>query len=498
MKTVRNLVYGNWLPAVVDDDKAVFSINPTTGEPVAKFHPASEKMVNDAVAAARRAFNKWRLTPAPHRGEILYKAAELLVARKQELGELVTTEMGKVIKEGLSDVQEAIDMAYYMAGEGRRLQGETVPSELKNKDAKSVREPIGVFGLITPWNFPVAIPSWKIFAALITGNTVVLKPSSDTVACAQVFVQILEHAGVPKGVLNMVVGGGSTVGDWLVRHPGIDGVSFTGSCDVGFGVERLAAAGRKVISTEMGGKNAVIVDNEADVEWAAQGCVWGAFGTAGQRCTAASRIVVLPKVYDQFVEKFVELMKNLQVGDPFTKDVGPVINQAAKDKILNYVGIGLEETATNRKMDIIVNSNMDEVLYRKGTFVPPVIFTGVNPQSPLAQEEIFGPVPVVIRAKNLDHAIDIVNDVEYGLSSAIFTNNVNASARAERDLNTGLVYINAATIGAEIQLPFGGIKATGIGAREAGGRGGALDLYTKWKVVYRDWSGKIQKAQMDE
>jgi acyl-CoA reductase-like NAD-dependent aldehyde dehydrogenase len=495
MKTVRNLICGNWLPAVVDEEKATLSFNPTTGEPVAKFQPATERMLNDAVAAARRAFNNWRLTPAPHRGEILYKAAELLVERKQELGELVTTEMGKVIKEGLSDVQEAIDMAYYMAGEGRRLQGETVPSELKNKDAKSVREPIGVFGLITPWNFPVAIPSWKIFAALISGNTVVFKPSSDTVACAQVFVQILEEAGVPAGVLNMVVGGGSTVGDWLVRHPGIDGISFTGSCDVGFGVERLAAADRKAISTEMGGKNAVIVDNDADVEWAARGCIWGAFGTAGQRCTAASRIVVLPKVYQDFVDRFTTYMMELSVGDPFKCDVGPVINQAAKDKILEYIKHG---SLQNPKAELYVNGNMDTELYKKGTFVPPSVFVGVDPDSRIGQEEIFGPQTSIIRAKNIDHAIEIVNNTKYGLSSAIFTNNVNTSARAERDLNTGLVYINAATIGAEIQLPFGGIKATGVGAREAGGRGGALDLYTKWKVVYRDWSGKIQKAQMDE
>ena len=495
MRIVRNFVCGNWLPATLNKDNKLESLNPTTGEPVAAYQPASQQMVDDAVAAARRAFNDWRLTPAPLRGEILYKAAELLEARKQELGELVTLEMGKVIKEGLSDVQEAIDMAYYMAGEGRRMQGQTVPSELRNKDAKSVREPIGVFGLITPWNFPVAIPSWKIFAALIAGNTVVFKPSSDSVACAQAFVEILQEAGVPRGVVNMVVGPGSKTGNMLVNHKDVDGLSFTGSSAVGYGVELRAALKRRVISTEMGGKNAVIIDNTANVDLAAQGCIWGAFGTAGQRCTAASRIIVMPKVYAEFVEKFTNLMEKLTVGDPFKCDVGPVINQTAKKKINEYIKIGMQE---NLKSNVWINGRIDRKLFEKGSFVPPVIFEGVDPQSTIAQEEIFGPVVSIIKAKNLGKAIEIANDTKYGLSSAIFTNDVNVSAVAERELNTGLVYINAATIGAEIQLPFGGIKATGIGPREAGGHGGALDLYTKWKVIYRDFSGKIQKAQMDE
>lgn len=479
----------------INQENHVVSYNPANGEVVGAFPVTNNYDVHRAAYKAKTAFYSWSKTPAPKRGEILFEAARLLERKKQVLGELVTLEMGKVIDEGLSDVQEAIDMAYYMAGEGRRLQGETIPSELADKDAKTVREPIGAFALITPWNFPIAIPSWKIFACLIAGNTAVLKPSSDSPQCAYEFVRILHQAGVPEDVLQLVYGPGGKTGDALIRDPELDGISFTGSCPVGFGVERIGVEMRKPVSTEMGGKNAVIIANDADVKLAAQGCIWGAFGTAGQRCTAASRIIVLPDVWQDFVDHFTTLAMALKVGDPFTADVGPVINAAAKKKIMEYIEIGKEQ---NPGAGVYVNGNADQELYKKGHFVLPTVFVDVHPKTRIAQEEIFGPVVSVIKADNLDNAIDIVNDTMYGLSSAVFTNDVRTSALCERGLKTGIVYINAATIGAEIQFPFGGIKATGMGPREAGGRGGALDFYTNWKVIYRDYSGKIQKAQMDD
>lgn len=458
---------------------------------VGVFKVSTTEDVDSAVKAAKRAYPSWSAMPAPHRGEILYRAARLLEDNKEELGQLVTREMGKVISEGLSDVQEAIDMAYYMAGEGRRLHGETTPSELANKDAKTVRDSIGTFALITPWNFPIAIPSWKLFACLIAGNTAVLKPSSDSPQCAYEFVRILHKAGVPEDVVKLVFGPGSTVGDQLIKHPDIDGISFTGSCEVGFGVERVGAYLRKPVSTEMGGKNAVIIMDDADLDLAAQGCIWGGFGTSGQRCTAASRIVVHHAVFKEFALKFTDLVKQLTVGDPFTCDVGPVINNVAQAKIRDYIADG----AT--RYNYIQNDKPVGDL-SAGSYVMPTVFIDVDPKDRLAQEEIFGPVVCLIAASHLEDAIEIVNDTEYGLSSAIFTNNIRNSALCERKLKTGIVYINAATIGAEIQFPFGGIKATGMGPREAGGRGGALDFYTNWKVIYRDYSGRIQKAQVKE
>jgi len=467
------------------------SINPAdNNDLVGAFKVSTGEDVDKAVEAARAAYPSWSAMPAPKRGEILFKVAKILEERKEVLGHLVTREMGKVISEGLSDVQEAIDMAYYMAGEGRRLQGETIPSELGDKDAKTVRESIGTFAIITPWNFPVAIPSWKLFACLIAGNTAVIKPSSDAPQCAYEFVRILHEAGVPEDVVKIVFGPGYGVGTRLTSNH-VDGISFTGSCEVGSGVERTAAAFRMPVSTEMGGKNAVIIMNDADLDLAAQGCIWGGFGTAGQRCTAASRLVVHEAVFEEFSKKFLDLVTQLTVGDPFTCDVGPVINAAAKESIEGYISNGIERYTYFQNQNAVGDLS-------KGSFVMPTVFLDVHPMDKLAQEEIFGPVVSVIKTKDLDDAIDIVNGTKYGLSSAIFTNNIRNSALCERRLKTGIVYINAATIGAEIQFPFGGIKATGMGPREAGGRGGALDFYTNWKVIYRDYSGKLQKAQVEE
>ncbi len=491
---IGNLINGAWKSAA--SDETIESRNPANSDEVVAVAPASSAGdVGEAVAAARAAFPIWRAVPAPKRGDILFRAAERLSREKEALAEIVTREMGKVRAEARGDVQEAVDMTYYMAGEGRRLAGETVPSELSNKDAKSVRVPLGVCALITPWNFPVAIPSWKVTPALVTGNTVVLKPSAFTPLCATRFVEILQDAGLPPGVLNLVHGHGEGVGDALVGHPDVNVVSFTGSSAVGQQIEAVCGRLHRPVCTETGGKNPLIVMDDADLDLAIEGAVWGGFGTSGQRCTAASRVIVHQAVYDTFLARFVTAARRLRLGSGLdaNTDVGPVISAAQQHKVLEYIEIGKKEGA---KVLCGGHAVADGPL-AKGHFIAPTIFGEVTPTMRIAQEEIFGPVVSVIRARDLAHAIDIANNTAYGLSSALYTRDVNASAVAERDLDTGIVYINASTIGAEIQLPFGGTKRTGLGPREAGGRGGALDLYTKWKVIYRDYSGRLQKAQID-
>ncbi len=492
---VENLINGRWQAAA--GGHTLESRNPAdVGDQVAVAPMSSARDVNDAVSAAKAAFPGWRAVPAPKRGEILFRAAERLSREKESLAQVVTREMGKVIAEARGDVQEAIDMTYYMAGEGRRLAGETVPSELPDKDAKSVRVPLGVAALITPWNFPVAIPSWKIAPALVAGNTVVLKPSALTPLCATRFVQVLHDAGVPPGVLNLVHGHGEGVGDALVNHPDVALVSFTGSSTVGEKIEAACGRLHRPVCTETGGKNVVLVMHDADLDLAVEGALWGGFGTSGQRCTAASRVVVHEAVYDAFLARFVEAAGALRLGPGLDSatDVGPVISASQQEKVLEYIAIGKREGA---KLLCGGHAVTDGAL-AAGHFIAPTVFGDVAPTMRIAQEEIFGPVVAVIRARDLPQAIEVANGVAYGLSSAIYTRDVNSSAVAERDLDTGIVYINASTIGAEIQLPFGGTKKTGLGPREAGGRGGALDLYTKWKVIYRDFSGKLQKAQIDQ
>ena len=495
MERIQNYISGKWVDS--KSGETFQSINPANKEEVIGIVAKSGREdIDQAVRAAQEAYDGWRLFPSPRRGEILFRAAEILLRNKESLGKLETREMGKILPEGLGDVQEAIDMGYYMAGEGRRLSGETVPSELANKDMKSVRVPIGVFGLITPWNFPIAIPGWKVFPALICGNTVVFKPSSDTAVCAAKFVEALVEAGLPKGVLNLVHGPGGEVGEYLVSHIGVDAISFTGSFDTGKRLEAICGAIHRMIVTEMGGKNAIIVMDDANLDLAVEGAIWGGFGTTGQRCTAASRIVVHKKVYEKFIEKFKKATSRLKVGDGLEKetDVGPVINESQFNKILKYIEIGKKGGA---KL-LLGGKARQKGNCSNGYFIEPTIFTEVTPEMRIAQEEIFGPVVSVIRAEDLEDAIQIVNQTPYGLSSAIYTQNINASAIAERDLDAGIVYINASTIGAEIQLPFGGIKHSGYGRKEAGGRGGALDTYSRWKVIYRDFSGRLQKAQIDK
>ncbi len=492
--SAKNLIDGNWQDAV--SGRTFESINPADTTEVVGVVSRSEKQdVDSAVEAAKRAFRSWRLTPAPKRGEILFRAAGTLVKRKKELGELMTREMGKVLPEALGDVQEAIDMAYHMGGEGRRLSGETIPSELPDKDCKTVRVPVGVCGLITPWNFPIAIPAWKLMPALVCGNTVVFKPSSHVPVSATRLVEILHDAGIPRGVLNLVHGSGEEAGAYLASHPGLDALSFTGSTAVGEVIAAAAAGQGKKVSCEMGGKNAIIVMDDADLDLAIEGAVWGGFGTTGQRCTAASRVVVHAAVYDRFLEMFKKAASGLRLGNGLREkvDVGPLINASQMEKVLSYIEIGKKEGARL----VTGGKACTEGECAKGYFIEPTIFADVDPQMRIAQEEVFGPFVSVIKARDLDDAIGIVNGTQYGLVSSIYTRDVSKSAVAERELNTGIVYINSSTIGAEIQLPFGGTKKSGFGHEEAGGRGGALEMYTKWKVIYRDFSGRLQKAQID-
>lgn len=494
-KKVKNFIAGTWGDA--EDGGRFVSLNPADlRETVASAPLSGNSDVDQAVAAARAALPGWSRLPAPRRGEILFRAAELLIRNKERLGALVTQEMGKVSAEGLGDVQEAIDIAYYMAGEGRRYQGETVPSELPDKDCKSVREPLGVVALVTPWNFPIAIPAWKMFAALICGNCVILKPSSETPACAAALIEILEQAGIPSGVVGLVCGSGSAMGEYLLTHPGVDAASFTGSSAVGEALEKRLAALHRPVALEMGGKNAIIVMDDADPELALEGAVWGGFGTSGQRCTAASRLIVHERVYNRFVEQLAARASGMRLGPGLdgATEVGPLVNESQFLKVEAYIRLGTQEGARL----VTGGTRICEEDLGYGFFMAPAVFAGVTRDMRIAQEEIFGPVVSVISCSGLDEAIDIVNDSQFGLSSAIFSRDVNTTARAERELATGIVYVNASTIGAEVQLPFGGWRHSGSGHPEAGGRGGAIDFFSRVKVIYRDYSGKLQRAQIDK
>jgi aldehyde dehydrogenase (NAD+) len=485
-------IEGEWRPACSEATFA--SRNPADErDVVGLFAAAGREDVAAAVAAAGRAFPGWRATPAPRRGEILYRFGALLAEHKERLARLMTREMGKVLDEARGDVQEAVDIAFLMAGEGRRLFGDTVPSELPDKWAMSVREPIGVAGLITPWNFPMAIPMWKAMPALVSGNCIVLKPASDTPACAVALVELLHEAGFPPGTVNLVTGSGEAAGWALVEDPDVPVVSFTGSGETGRRIAEAAGRRLKRLSLELGGKNAIIVMDDADLELAVEGILWSAFGTTGQRCTACSRVIALDPVADRLVERLAERTTALRVGpgsDPAVQ-VGPLIDALAVEKIERYVGIGHEEGARL----VCGGERATGPGLEHGHFYRPTIFDGVAPMSRLGQDEIFGPVLSVIRVPDHAAAITAANQVRYGLSSSIYTRDVATAFRAMRDLATGLVYVNAGTIGAETHLPFGGMRGTGNGHREAGHA--ALDTYTEWKAVYVDFSGRLQRAQID-
>ncbi|HEY9687207.1 MAG TPA: aldehyde dehydrogenase family protein [Coleofasciculaceae cyanobacterium] len=485
-----NYIGGQWVSA--KSGKTFESRNPAEPSDVIGVFPSSGKdEVDAAVAAAKKAFESWRLFPAPKRGEILFKAGQIMIERKEELAREMTREMGKVLAEARGDVQEVIDMTFYAAGEGRRMFGETTPSELQNKFAMCVRVPLGVVGLITPWNFPMAIPSWKIMPALICGNTCVIKPATDTPLLAHRLVEIMEEAGLPKGVLNIVHGSGSQVGEPLMSHPDVKLISFTGSTDVGRRVNEACAPSFKRVSLEMGGKNAVVIMPDANLDLAVDGCVWAAFGTSGQRCTAASRIIVHKDVHKQVREKLIARINQLKTGYGLNPEVqiGPVVNESAMKKILEYIEIGKKEGAE------LVTGGERDTAAGAGWFIKPTLFDNVKPSMRIAQEEIFGPVTALIPVGSFDEAIQVANGTNFGLSLAIYTKDVNRAFTALRDLESGLVYVNAPTIGAEVHLPFGGTKDTGNGHRDAGQT--ALEVFSEWKACFIDYSDKLQRAQID-
>jgi acyl-CoA reductase-like NAD-dependent aldehyde dehydrogenase len=488
----KNFIDGQWLTA--RSAKTFENRNPANRDDLIGLFPASSaEDVDAAVRAAKKAFNAWRLVPAPKRGELLYRVGELLRKYKEEIARGMTREMGKVLKETRGDVQEGIDTAFYVAGEGRRLFGETTPAELPNKFAMSVRMPVGVCALITPWNFPMAIPTWKMFPALLCGNTVVLKPAEDTPHTATRLVEILTEAGIPAGVVNLLHGRGEEVGAALVRHPGVQLVSFTGSAVVGREIASACGQNLKRVSLELGGKNAQIVMEDADLELAVEGALWGAFGTTGQRCTATSRLIVHRDVVKAMTDALVARAEKIKIGDGLDEsvDMGPLINQPAREKVLRYSDIGRQEGARLR----IGGGVHDAGACAKGHFFQPTIFDQVKPSMRIAQEEIFGPVLSIIEVKSFDEAVEVMNGTPYGLSSSIYTKDVGRVFQAMRDIEAGITYINGPTIGAEVHLPFGGVKDTGNGHREAGTT--VYDIFTEWKSIYVDYSGKLQKAQID-
>ena len=487
-----NYIHGEW----VRPSTGEFSENRNPAdkrEVLGRFPRSGKEDVDRAVAAAKEAYRKWRKIPAPKRGELLYEVARKLVENKEAFARDMTREMGKILEETRGDVQEAIDTGFFMAGEGRRLHGYTTKAELPDKAAYCIRVPVGLAGIITPWNFPMAIPSWKIFPALLCGNTVVFKPATDTPLSAVHFVKVFESCGLPPGVLNLVMGAGGVVGDAIVDHPDIHLISFTGSSEVGRRVYERGARTFKRVGLEMGGKNPIIVMNDANLDLAVQGAVWGAYGTSGQRCTAASRLIVHKDIYPEFVERFVEKARALKVGnglDP-TVEMGPIINETQLQTIHEYVEIGRKEGA--RLM--CGGHPLRDGEYAHGSFYAPTVFADVEPEMRIAQEEIFGPVVCILPFSTFDEAIEIANGVRYGLSSSIYTNDIRTAMTAIDELEAGITYVNAPSIGAEIHLPFGGVKQTGNGHREGGTT--VLDIFSEWKAVYFDYSQRLQRAQID-
>ncbi len=491
MKKYGLYIDGKWVAST--NQKTFDTTNPATGEILATFPQGTKEDVLKAITAAEHAFPIWKKTPAPKRGEIILTAAAIMRKKKDELGETVTKEMGKIIAEGKGDVQESIDFLEYIAGEGRRLLGETTPSELVNKFCMTIRQPIGVVGCITPWNFPTAIPCWKIGAVLVAGNSIIFKPASMTPLCGAKLVEVFDEAGLPPGVLNFVTGSASIVGNEIVENPSVKAISFTGGVSAGIDVYSRAAKHLKSVEVELGGKNPQIIMDDANIDLAIEGALFGAFGSQGQRCTATSRLIVHEKVYNEVISKLVKRTTALKIGNPLdpSVNIGPVASEDQQKTVLSYVDIGVKEGA---KL-LCGGKKLSGGIYDGGFFVQPAIFEAKHGLR-VTKEEIFGPVLSVMKVKNYDEAIKIANDVEYGLSSSIYTKDVNLAFRAIDDFESGLTYINAPTIGAEVHLPFGGIKNTGNGGREAGTS--AIDEFTEIKTVFIDYSNTLQKAQIVE
>ncbi len=493
VKTYKNYIDGEWVSS--HTGRTFDNINPAdTRQNLGRFQRSDKKDVDRAVAAAKKAFKTWRLVPAPKRAEILYRIADRIWADKEKFSQQMTMEMGKIIAETRGDVQEVIDMTYYMAGEGRRQFGQTTPSELQNKFMMSVRQPLGVCGIITPWNFPMAIASWKIMPALVLGNTCVLKPATYTPLSAVNFTKMCEECGLPPGVLNLVTGSGSEVGEPLITNKDISVISFTGSTEVGQRVSSACAPDFRHCHLEMGGKNAIMILDDAKLDLAVDGCLWGAFGTTGQRCTATSRIIIDKKLYRKFLNRFLPRVKALRVGNGLDEkvDMGPSVSESQLKTVMEYVKIGQEEDGAKL---LIGGKRLTRGKYRNGFYHEPTVFGNVTPGMRIAKEEIFGPVVSVIPVNGMKKAIEVCNNVAYGLSASVYTQDVNRAFTAMRDVYTGIFYVNAPTIGAEVHLPFGGTKVTGNGHREAGIA--ALDVFSEWKSVYIDFSGTIQRAQID-
>jgi acyl-CoA reductase-like NAD-dependent aldehyde dehydrogenase len=491
-KTFKNLIGGSWVAPSTGTHFE--NRNPAdTGDLIGRFPDSGSHDIDAAVRSAARGFTLWSRTPAPARGDVLRRVGDLMVARKEAIAAAATREMGKVLAETRGDVQEGIDTAYYAATEGRRLFGHTVPSELRHKWAMSFRRPIGIAGLITPFNFPLAIPTWKMFPALLCGNSVVIKPSEDVPHTTHLLVEILLEAGLPPEVIQLVHGRGPTAGRALVEHPEVPVISFTGSTTTGSLIGETCGRMHKRLSLEMGGKNAMIVMDDADLDLALEGVLWGAFGTTGQRCTATSRLLLHRKVHDRFLNRLVDAAERLRLGNGLEAgtDVGPLIHEAARHKVERYLKIGLDEGA-----ELLSGGRRGTgARLSKGWFYRPTIFAGVRPRHRIALEEIFGPVLSVIRFSTFDEAVRINNGVRYGLSSSLYTRNVNLAFQAMERLDNGITYINAPTIGAEAHLPFGGVKQTGNGHREGGWE--VYEFYSETKVGYVDYSGMLQRAQID-
>jgi alpha-ketoglutaric semialdehyde dehydrogenase len=487
----RHFIAGEWCEST---SRATFeSVNPAdTRDVIGRFQQGTAADIAMAVRAAWAARPMWQRTPAPKRGEILYAFGALMTEHKERLARAMTREMGKVLAEARGDVQEGIDIAYLMAGEGRRMFGDTVPSELPDKWAMSIRQPIGIAGIITPWNFPMAIPCWKMMPALVAGNVVIFKPSSDTPHCATLLVELMAEAGFPPGVVNLVTGTGGEIGDAIVANPDVSVISFTGSSATGRQIATKAGGQLKRLSLELGGKNGVVVLADADLDLATEGILWSAFGTTGQRCTACSRVIVDRRVAEPLLQRLESRTRKLRLGSGLddATDVGPLINAGAVDKVARYIDIGRAEGEL-----VTGGSRAGAGELEHGHFFEPTIFSGVRPMDRIGQEEIFGPVLSVIPVDDYGEAVLALNQTRYGLSSSIFTRDVDQAFRAMRDFETGIVYVNAGTTGAETHLPFGGWKETGNGHREAGHA--ALDTFTEWKSIYIDFSGRLQRAQID-
>lgn len=492
MKKYKNFIGGKLVDS--KSGRTFENRNPANWDEIVGIFPKSNiDDLNMAIEAAKKAYKKWRAVPWPKRSEIMRRAAEIMLEKKEDLSKLMTREMGKVIRETRGDTQEGIDTALYASIEGRKFFGYTLPSELPNKSCMTKRDPLGVWGLITPWNFPIAIPSWKIFPCILSGNTAVIKPATYTPACVGEIAQILHEAGVPDGVLNVVYGGGGEIGEGILSHADIVGVSFTGSSDIGKRIGEVCGKTLKRCSLELGGKNGQVVLKDADLELALEGVLWGAFGTTGQRCTATSRLILEEPIYGKFIEMLKQRVEGLKLGNGLNEDidVGPLVSESQRESVHSYVEIGKKEGAKLLTGGEIYRE--DECA--RGWFYKPTVFIDVGRTMRIAQEEIFGPVLSVLKAKDFEDAIEILNGTVYGLSSSVYTNDLNKAHRAIERAETGIVYINAPTIGAECHLPFGGMKNTGNGHREGGWT--AYEIFTEIKSVYIDYSGSLQKAQID-